>query len=103
MTGFNQCIYFSYMAKTVLNVKIDREVKEKAQKLAKRMGIPLSFVVGANLREFVREQRVEIREPLTPRPVVGRELLKAREDYRKGKNISPVFSSGEEMDKYLDI
>ena len=91
------------MVRTVLNVKIDRDIKVKAQGLAKRMGIPLSFVVGANLRTFVREQRLEICEPLYPRAVVGRVLLKARADYDKGKNISPVFSSGADMDEYLGI
>lgn len=39
--------------KVVLNVKTDKEVKENAQRLAKYMGIPLSTVVNAYLKEFV--------------------------------------------------
>jgi len=91
------------MTKTVLNVKIDRDIKIKAQGLAKRMGIPLSLVIGAHLRTFVHEQRLEIRGPLRPRSAVGHALLKARSDFDSGKNISPVFGSGTNMDEYLGI
>jgi len=49
----NHCIYNGYIMKTVLNIKTDVEVKERAQALAKHLGIPLSTIVNANLKAFI--------------------------------------------------
>lgn len=78
--------------KTVLNVKTDKDVKERAQALAKHMGIPLSTVVNAYLKEFVVTGNFKItREPeLNAR--VQKELARAVADTKAGKNMSPRFS-----------
>lgn len=49
--------------KTVINVKTDKDLKNKAQKLAKNLGLPLGTVINAYLREFVRERRIVFSEP----------------------------------------
>ena len=50
--------------KTVLNVKTDKDVKEKAQALAKHMGIPLSTIVNAHLKAFIASGEFTVtREP----------------------------------------
>ena len=54
--------------KTVLTVKTDVDVKRDAQKLAKEMGVPLSTIVNAQLKQFVRDRRLEMSAPLIPRP-----------------------------------
>jgi len=90
------------MAKTVVNVKVDKETKEKAQALAKELGLPLSTVVNANLKEFVRSG--EARFSLEPKlkPEVWKELRKATADYKAGKSTSPVFNSAREAIDYLN-
>jgi len=54
---------------TVTSVKTDKKVKAQAQKLAKKMGFPLSTLINAFLRQFVRTQRVDFsitwKRPLT--------------------------------------
>ena len=90
------------MAKTVLNIKTDREVKEEAQKIARELGVPLSIVVNAYLKEFVREREVHL--SLTPRmsPRLEKLLAGVERDIKGGRNLSPVFSSGRAMNAYLD-
>jgi len=88
--------------KTVLNVKTDKDVKEKAQRVAKNLGIPLSLVVNAYLKEFIREQAFTLSFVPKLRPEVGKMLLEASDDFRRGINISPAFSNGKDMDEYLD-
>ena len=44
--------------KTMINIKADREVKENAQALAKDLGLPLSGIINALLKEFVRNRSV---------------------------------------------
>jgi addiction module RelB/DinJ family antitoxin len=88
--------------KTVLNVKTDKEVKEKAQRVAKNLGVPLSLVVNAYLKEFIREQEFTLSFVPKLRPEVGKMLLEASADFRRGINISPAFSNGKDVDEYLD-
>jgi len=90
------------MAKTILNVRTDTEVKERARRIAGELGVPLSMVVNAFLKEFIREQRVTFACEPQLRPKVARLLKEASEDYRKRRNISPAFATAEEMDAYLD-
>ena len=81
------------MNKVVLNIKTDKAVKEKSQKTAHELGVPLSTVVNAYLKEFVREQAFSL--SLTPqlRPEVEKMLRQAHQDYKNKKNISRVFTS----------
>ena len=90
------------MAKTVINIKVDKDTKEKAQALAKDLGLPLSTIVNANLKEFVRSGEVSFSIEPKIKPEVWKELRKATADYRAGKNISPVFSSVKEAIDYLN-
>lgn len=50
------------MNKSLIHAKIDAALKADAEKLAERLGVPLSVVVTAVLRKFVADGGVEIRE-----------------------------------------
>ncbi|OGF52379.1 hypothetical protein A3I27_02380 [Candidatus Giovannonibacteria bacterium RIFCSPLOWO2_02_FULL_43_11b] len=87
--------------KAIINVKTDKRVKDEAKKIAETMGLTLSAVINAQLKQLVREQ--EIRFSTAPKMTTYLENIaeEAREDYRKGKNISMVFDSAEGALKYL--
>ena len=88
--------------KTVINIKADEAVKKKAQKIASDLGLSLSAVVNAYLRQLIRNKSVYFSS--LPQMTLELEVLigQAREDYKKKRNISSVFSSPEKMDKYLN-
>ena len=88
--------------KTVINIKTDKEVKDKAQKIAKELGLPLSTVVNAYLKEFVRDREVKFSLEPRPRPEVEKLIVQASGDYKKRKNIVGPFSNAEEVAAYLD-
>lgn len=44
----------------ILTVRTDPKIKKAAQKAAKELGVPLSVVINASLRDFVRERRIEL-------------------------------------------
>lgn len=89
--------------KTQLIVKIDQDVKNQAQKRAQKLGLPLSTIINAYIKEFNRSKQITFSlEPEELRPEVGRLLLRASADYKAGRNISPVFATAKEMDDYLD-
>jgi len=90
--------------KTVISVKVDKDVRDKARKTAQRMGIPLSMVVNRQLKQFIEDQRIEFRAPLVPNAKTRKELDQALKDIRENRKdrLSPLFTDTKEMDRYLD-
>ena len=79
--------------KTVLNVKTDKDIKEKAQALAQHLGIPLSTVVNAYLKEFVTTGDFKVSREPALNAAVQKELTAAVADAKAGKNMSPSFTN----------
>lgn len=78
---------------TVLNVKIDDKLKKEAQAAAKAIGLPMSTVVSASLREFVRTRSITISDEPQLRPEVEKELIRLSKNAREGKDLSPAFDN----------
>lgn len=87
--------------KTVINIKTDLEVKNTAQELARELGLSLSAVVNAYLKQFVRTKEVYFSS--VPRMSVALENLlgDVEKDIKAGRNLSRAISSEEELKKYL--
>jgi len=88
--------------KTMINIKADKEVKENAQKLAKELGLSLSTVVNASLKQFIRTREVHFSAKHTMTPYLEGIVEEVMKDYKAGKNIAGPFSTAKEMDAYLD-
>ena len=88
--------------KTLINIKMDKNVKIYAQELAKKMGFSLSAIINAYLRQFIRNKEVYF--TVTPRmsPELENLLGKAEFDIQRNKNLSPLFSSFKEVKKHLN-
>ncbi|NNN22745.1 MAG: hypothetical protein HKL80_12180 [Acidimicrobiales bacterium] len=54
--------------KTVISIKLDKEVKDAAQEIAKSTGLTLSALVNSYLRHIAVTRRIELfaPEPMTP-------------------------------------
>lgn len=87
--------------KTILNVKVEKEIKKKAQRVAKDLGISLSFAVNAHLRKFIQTREIYIGEPLTPNKKTAARLKKIMADINAGRNLSPGFNTMNEAIEYL--
>ena len=87
--------------KSIITLKTDREVKKNAQRLANNLGLTLSAVVNASLRQFIRDQGVHFSKIPVMKPELERIIGKAEKDLKAGKNISPVFTCDKEMLDYL--
>ena len=96
------CVYFRYMTKQVLNIKVDSDTKREVKKLAEDFGLPISVLVNAQLRQLLRERRVELVAPYNMSPLLEKKLAIVEQDLVRGKNLSPVFDSLKAMDRYLD-
>ncbi len=87
--------------KTLLNIKTDAVVKREAKKFAEEIGLPLSTLINASLKQMLRERRVNFSVPLVPNKKTARLIKKADEDFKKGVNISPAFDNAEDAIAYL--
>lgn len=87
---------------TVIHLKANKEVKENAQKLARELGLSLSDVINASLRNFIRTREITFSDIPQMTPELEKLLDSMEEDIKTGRNLSPAFDNTEEMDKYLD-
>lgn len=89
------------MSKTVINFKVDKEVKEEAQKLARQLGIPLSAIVNSQLRQLLRSRQFMLDATPTMTPLLEGVLDQVEKDRKNSKNITKTRSL-EEAFTHLD-
>lgn len=91
------------MSYAVITTKIDPQTKKEAQETAERLGMPLSVVIKAFLKHFVRTKTVTFsaREEEEPSEYLKQIMRQAEKDWREGKG-SPLFKTGEEAVAWLE-
>lgn len=87
--------------KTAINIKADKEVKKSAQKVAGELGLSLSAIINAYLKQFVRNKEVYFSSTPCMSTELEEFLGQVEQDIKGRRNLSPVFSSAKEMDRYL--
>ena len=87
---------------TVIHIKSNKEVKENAQELARELGLSLSDVINASLRNFIRTRQLVFSDIPQMTPELEKLLGEVEKDIKNKKNLSKAFSAPSDMDKYLD-
>jgi antitoxin component of RelBE/YafQ-DinJ toxin-antitoxin module len=89
--------------KTVISVKVDKDVHDRARKVAKKIGVPLSMVVNQELKRFGKAQTVSFGEPLIPNAKTRKILDEALRDIREGneEKFSPKFTNMDDAIRWL--
>jgi addiction module RelB/DinJ family antitoxin len=82
--------------KTAINIKVDKKVKESSQKLAEELGLSLSAVINASLKQFVRTKEVSFSISRKMTPYLERVIAEAEKDLREG-NLAGPFTAKELM------
>jgi addiction module RelB/DinJ family antitoxin len=89
------------MNTTSLHIKIEPKIKEEAQKAAEEIGLSLSAVTKALLKQFARTRRLSVGElPEIPNARTAAELRQSMEDIKAGRGKS--FKNMQEMLGYID-
>ena len=88
------------MNTTSLHIQIEPVIKQQAQKTAEELGLSLSSVVKALLKQFIRTKRlsVGITEEI-PNEYLRQSLKQSDEDIKAGRTLS--FKSGKDALDYL--
>ena len=90
------------MSYSVVTTKIDPQMKKEAMETANALGMPLSVVIKAFLKQFIRTRSVyfaaDSEEPTT---YLLDSLQQSEEDKRAGRVIA--FNTGQDALDYLDV
>jgi len=87
---------------TVVTTKVDPQTKKEAMKTADALGMPLSVVIKAFLKQFIRTKTITFSlHDEIPNEYLRSVIKQAEENYKKG-NVSPAFKTGEEAVMYLE-
>ena len=81
---------------TVISVKIDKDVKASAQKVANSVGLTLSTLVNAYLRQVVATRRIELYAPEPMTPKLEKLIEEVERELKSGK-ASKKFDNVEEF------
>ncbi len=79
--------------KKIINIKADEEVRDQAKALAAELGVPLSTVVNAYLKEFIRNREVSFSAVPGMTPALAEIIGRAEEDLGASRNVSGPFAS----------
>lgn len=90
------------MAKTMINVKTDKEVKNNARKLAEELGLSLSDIVNVSLRNFIRTREIKISTIPQITPELETLLGVVEQDLKTGNNLSDNLATSSNINRYLD-
>ncbi len=88
---------------TTLLIKLKKDVKDKAAKVAEDIGIPLSTLVSAFLKNFIHEKKVllSVEARITKDKI--KEWDKIVREYKKNPSKYKTFSSAEDLTDYLEL
>lgn len=86
--------------KDTINIRTDKDLKDKAQEIADELGLTLTDIINSSLRNLIRTREVFFSAVPKMTPELERILGPIEKDIREGKNISEGFSSVEEAEKH---
>ena len=86
--------------KTQVNIKIDVDVKEAAQKRAKEIGLSLSSVMNSTLKQFARDGELHLYPIRKMSPKLEKIIEEGRKEFLEGKTVG--FDNVDDMMNYLN-
>ncbi len=87
--------------KTLISIKIDVLVKKRAQKVAADLGLTLSAVVNAMLKQLIRDRAIALSAAPHMTPYLESLIAEVEEDLALGKNISKPLRSAKDIDAFF--
>lgn len=90
------------MSYTVVTTKIDPQTKKEAMATADTLGLPLSVVIKAFLKQFIRTKTVTFsaRDEVPSQYLID-SIKQGEKDIKEG-NVSPAFKTGKEAVDWLE-
>ncbi len=89
------------MTKTILNIKTDPQTKQQIKEFAAELGVPVSVIMNAQIKQMLRDRKILLSTELEPTPYLVKIMEQVEADLKTGKNITKT-NSIEEALAHLD-
>lgn len=90
------------MSKVILNIKTDAETKAELQAFAAEIGMPVSVMLHAQIKQLLRDRKFNLSVGLQPTPYLENIMREVEEDLKSNQKISGPNQSAQEMFDHLD-
>lgn len=88
---------------TTITIKTDKKLRDSAKRVADELGIPLTTVINAQLKQFVRDRHIELSAEPTVRPEKMREWKRESLEFRTHPERFKKFSDVEDLIEHLGL
>ena len=83
------------MNTAILNIKTDPETKEQLKTFASNLGLPVSALLNAQIRQMLRTRKVEFEANLEPTPYLKKIIKEVESDDQTGRNFVQTTNRAE--------
>ena len=85
------------MQKALLYIKLDAEIKRELQEFAAEIGVPVSVLMNAQIKQLLRDRKVTLSAELEPTPYLERVMRQVDADVEAGRNITSTSTAAEAL------
>lgn len=85
------------MNKTILNIRTDPETKQQIQELAAELGVPVSVILNAQIKQILRDRKIILSTELEPTPYLEKIMRQVESDLLAKRNIIETATASEAM------
>lgn len=89
------------MNNVVLNIKTDDTTKRQLQEFAAQLGIPVSVIMNAQIKQMLRDRTIVLSTGLEPTPYLEKIMEQVEADLTANKNTTKAMNVKEAI-AYLD-
>jgi antitoxin component of RelBE/YafQ-DinJ toxin-antitoxin module len=86
------------MNTATLNIKTDPDTKEQLKAFAAQVGLPVSALLNAQIKQMLRNGKVEFSTKLEPTPYLETIIKEAQADHKASKNVVATESDEDTLD-----
>ena len=86
---------------TGIYIRMNPDIKEKAQAVADKLGFSLSTLIKAYVKQLIKTKRVDFSLEEKPSQYLIDSIKRAEKDIKEG-NVSPAFKTGKEAVAWLE-
>ena len=86
------------MIKTIFNIKTDPSTKQQNQEFAAELGVPVSVIMNAQIKQMLRDRKIILSTELEPSPYLVKIMEQVEKDLKTGKNMTKTLSKKEALD-----
>jgi len=88
-------------AGTGVFIRMNPDIKEKAQEVADELGFSLSTLIKAYVKQLIKTKRIDFSLEEKPSQYLIDSIKRAERDIKEG-NVSPAFKTGKEAVEWLE-